>query len=147
MTHHARSSARRFTFARATEPIVKFMTSRMSFPGVDAIERTFWAPYHDDSPMMQASAKSEPDDSETSYFLASYPDCESMLTFDHPHDVLTEYMNYVVSDKGNPQWFHVYYVPARSTCGFPITIEWDGPTSGTMPRFTDESLRKICALR
>jgi hypothetical protein len=142
MTHHARSSARRSMFARATEPIVKFMTSRMSFPGVDAIERVFLNV--EDEENFEDDVDS---DSETSYFLASYPDCESMLTFDHPHDVLTEYMNYVVSDKGNPQWFHAYYVPARSTCGFPITIEWDGPTSGTMPRFTDESLRKICALR
>jgi hypothetical protein len=140
MTHHARSSARRFTFARATEPIVKFMTSRMSFPGIDAIERVF----------LNAESEenfADDDEPETSYFLASHSDTESTLTFDHPHDVLTEYMNYVVSGKGNPLWFRTYYVPAHSTCGFPITIEWDGPSSGTMPRFTDESLRKICASR
>jgi hypothetical protein len=145
MTHHARSSVRRSMFVRATEPIVKFMTSRMSFPGIDAIERTFWAPYHDDSPMMQAGAKSEPDDSETSYFLVSYPNHE--LTFTNPHEVLSEYFEYVGYEKGSPAYFHVYYVPANAESGFPVDVRWDGPTSGEMPRFSEGSIKMMCANR
>jgi hypothetical protein len=150
MTHHARSATRRRTFARTGEFLLKLATSRMSFPGIDTIERVFHAPYHDDSPMMQASAKQEAEYSEdenenAAYFLVTYPDRE--FTFTHPHDVLTEYMNYVVNIKGNPEWFMAYYVPANSESGFPVSIEWDGPVSGTMPRFTDDALRKICANR